>query len=59
MLGEPVSQRVLVGPRLLHTSRRVLERIYTLGLLFRLDGDARWRDRAMAELRSNLEVPER
>ncbi|HEX2516091.1 MAG TPA: heparinase II/III family protein, partial [Chloroflexota bacterium] len=57
-LGEPVSQRVLVGPRLLDTSRRVLERIYTLGLLFRLDGDARWRDRAMSELRAAAAFPD-
>jgi hypothetical protein len=51
-LGEPPAQRVLIGPRLLEVSRRVLERVYTLGLLYRLDGDARWLERATAELRA-------
>ena len=52
ILNEAVSQRVLVGPRLLDTCRRVLERVYTLGLLYRLDGDPQWLARAVAELRA-------
>jgi hypothetical protein len=38
------------GLRLLGTSRRVLGRVQTLGLLYRLDGDRRWADRAWTEL---------
>ena len=52
LLDQPVSARVLVGPRLLATSRRVLDRVSTLSLLFNLDGDVRWRDRAVAEMRA-------
>jgi hypothetical protein len=50
LLTQPVATRVLVGPRLLDTSRKVLDRIYTLGLAFRLGGDTRYRDRARDEL---------
>lgn len=42
LLGEPPVERVLIGPRLLEMSRRALDRVYTLALLFRLDGDRRW-----------------
>ena len=52
LLDQPESARVLVGPRLLATSRRVLDRVSTLSLLFNLDGDVRWRDRAIAEMRA-------
>jgi len=38
------------GRRLLATSRRVLGRIYTLALLYRLDGDERYVERAWKEL---------
>ena len=51
MLTQPVSQRVLVGPRLLAVSRTVLQRLYTLSLLHRLTGEAKYRDRAVAELK--------
>ena len=49
-LTEPVSQRVLIGPRLLEVSRRVLERVYTLALLYRLDGAEQWLNRAREEM---------
>jgi hypothetical protein len=52
ILGEAPAQRVLVGPRLLDTCRRVLERVYTLALLYRLDGGRQWAERAVAELRA-------
>jgi len=52
LLTQPVSERVLKGPRLLDVSRAVLERVYTLALLFRLDGDRRWAERAAAEMRA-------
>ncbi len=38
------------GLRLLATSRRVLQRVYTLALLQRLDGDPRYAERAWQEL---------
>ncbi len=47
---EPALEYKLVGPRLLHVSRAACDRIYTLGLLFRLDADAAFADRAVAEL---------
>ena len=52
ILTEAVAQRVLVGPRLLDTCRKVLERVYTLALLHRLDGGESWRARALEELRA-------
>jgi hypothetical protein len=50
MLDDPVSERVLVGPRLLSVSRTVLKRIYTLGLLYRIGGQSQYLDRAVEEL---------
>ena len=41
---------MLIGPRLLTVSRTVLERVTTLALLYRLDGDPRWVARAREEL---------
>jgi hypothetical protein len=38
------------GLRLLATSRRVVQRVYTLALLYRLDGDQRYAERAWKEL---------
>jgi hypothetical protein len=38
------------GLRLLETSRRVVHRVYTLGLLYELDGDSRYAERAWQEL---------
>ena len=40
------------GLRLLATSRRVLDRVYTLALLNRLDGDRRYAERAWQELQA-------
>jgi len=37
MLDEPTVEYKLNGPRLLAQSRRCLDRVYTLGLLYRLD----------------------
>lgn len=50
ILTQAVSTRVLVGPRLLAVSRTVLDRLYTLSLLFRLTGETKYRDRAVAEM---------
>jgi hypothetical protein len=38
------------GLRLLATSRRVMQRVYTLALLYRLDGEQRYAERAWQEL---------
>ena len=48
----PVAEYRLIGPRLLQTSRRVLERVYTLCLLYRLDSKKARLDRAVKELRA-------
>lgn len=50
VITQPPPERVLIGPRLLTVSRTVLERVTTLGLLYRLDGDRRWANRAREEL---------
>ncbi len=40
----------LIGPRLLSQSRRCLNRIYVLALVYRLEGDRRFAERAKKEL---------
>jgi len=50
LLTQPTPERVLIGPRLLTVSRTVLDRVMTLALLYRLDGDRRWANRAREEL---------
>lgn len=46
------------GLRLLSTSRRVLDLVYTLALLDRLDSDARYRERAWRELETAAQFPD-
>ncbi len=46
----PSKYEIPDGLRLLSVSRRVLRRAQVLGLLYRLDGDGRWRDRLWREL---------
>ena len=48
MLSQPPVEYKLVGPRLLETSHAVLRRIYTLGLVYRIDGDRKYFERALA-----------
>jgi hypothetical protein len=51
ILREPPSRyEIPDGLRLLDTSRRMVDRVYTLALLYRLDGDRRYADRAWLEL---------
>lgn len=50
MLSEPPVQHVLIGPRLLDKSRRALDRITTLSLMYQLDGGRRYAERARIEL---------
>lgn len=52
ILEKPPVERRLVGPRLLAQSREALRRISLLAGLYRIDGDIRWRDRAILELRA-------
>ncbi|MHB1310274.1 MAG: heparinase II/III domain-containing protein [Limisphaerales bacterium] len=59
ILGEPASKyEIPDGLRLLSTSRRVLDRTYTLALLHRLDGDRRYVDRLWIELKAAAEFPD-
>ncbi len=51
ILREPPSRyEIPDGLRLLDTSRRVVDRVYTLALLYRLDDDRRYADRTWLEL---------
>ena len=52
LMTTPPVEYKLVGPRLLAQSRRCLERIYTLALLYRLDGRRQYLERALRELRA-------
>jgi hypothetical protein len=45
------------GSGLLTESRRVLDRVYTLALMYRLDGGSRYLDRAVKELRAAALLP--
>lgn len=59
LLTQPPSKyEIPDGLRLLSVSRRVLYRIQLLALLYRLDGDARWRDRAWEELDAAGQFPD-
>jgi hypothetical protein len=40
----------LIGPRLLHVSRRAVGRVYTLATVYRLEGDERFARRAIKEM---------
>ena len=53
----PVEHK-LIGPRLLDQSRRALERIYTLALLYRITDEKRYRDRAVKEMRAAADMPD-
>ncbi|MBI3920212.1 MAG: DUF4962 domain-containing protein, partial [Armatimonadetes bacterium] len=59
VLTEPASAyEIPDGLRLLATSRRVLDRVYTLALLYHLDGDRRYADRAWQELQAAAAFPD-
>lgn len=56
---EPVSRyEIPDGLRLLATSRRVLTRTYTLALMYRLEGDRRYLERAWHELEAAANFPD-
>lgn len=48
--ARPSQYEIPDGLRLLATSRRVLDRVTTLALLYQLDGDRRWVERVWSEL---------
>ena len=50
ILDAPPVERKLIGPRLLGQSRLCLERVYTLAMLYRLEGDPRFAERAREEM---------
>ncbi|HZZ41960.1 MAG TPA: heparinase II/III family protein [Tepidisphaeraceae bacterium] len=50
VMGEPVSERVIVGPRLLTISRQVLGRVSTLAGLYRLTGERKYAERCRDEM---------
>ncbi|HUU68417.1 MAG TPA: heparinase II/III family protein [Planctomycetota bacterium] len=59
ILSEPVCMyEIPDGLRLLATSRRVVSRIYRLGLFYRLDGDRRYAERAWQELEAAAKFPD-
>jgi hypothetical protein len=59
ILSAPISKyEIPDGLRLLGTSRRVLHRMQTLGLSYRLDGDKRYVERAWKELEAVANFPD-
>ena len=59
MLGEATSKyEIPDGLRLLSVSRRVVDRVYTLALLFHLQSDPRYAQRAWAELEAAAAFPD-
>ncbi|MCX6925073.1 MAG: heparinase II/III family protein [Verrucomicrobia bacterium] len=59
LLSKPPSRyEIPDGLRLLATSRRVLQRVYTLALLNRLDGDPHYIERAWQELAAATKFPD-
>lgn len=58
LIEPPSKYEIPDGLRLLATSRRVLYRTQTLGLLHRLDGEVKWRDRLWKELEAAANFPD-
>ena len=56
--AEPSRYEIPDGLRLLSTSRRVVQRVQTLGLLYRLDGHRRYAARAWQELAAAAAFPD-
>jgi hypothetical protein len=52
ILDEPPAVHRLIGPRLLDQSRLVLKRVTLLAALHRIDGDRKYADRAILEMRT-------
>ena len=58
LLDEPTVEHKLVGPRLLAQSRACLDRVATLALLYRLEGDRRFAARAEKEMLAAAAFPD-
>ncbi len=58
ILGEKPVEYIIVGPRLLSQSRLCLDRIYTLGLVYLLDRNPNYLQRAVKELRTAAAFPD-
>ena len=58
MLGQPPIEHVLIGPRLLDKSRTCVDRVYTLGLTWRLTGEAKYAERAVTEMLTAAGFPD-
>jgi hypothetical protein len=58
LAAPPSRYEIPDGLRLLDTSRRVLDRIYNLSLLYRLEKDSRFVDRAWDELKAAANFPD-
>lgn len=59
LLSAPPSKyEIPDGLRLLATSRRVMHRVYTLAILYRLEGDRKFAERAWAELDAAAGFPD-
>lgn len=54
----PPVEYKLIGPRLLDKSRTALDRIYTLALLYRLDPQPKYLQRALKEMRAAAAFPD-
>ena len=52
ILKAPLVEYRVIGPRLLNESRKALDRIYTLGLIYRITREQRYLERAREELMS-------
>lgn len=57
LVAPPSRYEIPDGLRLLATSRRVLDRVYTLALLYRLEGEPRYAQRAWQELDAAANFP--
>src|ERR1035437_8540127 len=58
LTASPSRYEIPDGLRLLATSRRVVNRVYTLALLYRLDGDKQYAERAWQELAAAASFPD-
>jgi len=58
LIQPPSKYEIPDGLRLLSVSRRVLHRTQLLALLYRVDGEGRWRDRAWKELDAAAQFPD-
>ncbi len=58
LLTYPAVERTYNGDQMLHVSRNVLFRINTLALAYRLSGDRKYADKAVAEMRNAASFPD-